>query len=132
MRSRASEPSFIALFQEASSKTGSGRNRKSTLSVISERTFRRVCARGAMACHLASSKASGAQGAKGALSQGAQRSAKSFASSMRMWSPLIASHFFRSKRAGFGCTSATSKAATISSIEKTSRSAERDQPSRER
>src|SRR5690606_5117966 len=78
VRSRASEPSFIALFQDASSKTGSGRNRKSTLSVISESTFRRVCACGATACHLASSKSSGAQGACGAFSHGRQRSAKSF------------------------------------------------------
>lgn len=49
-----------------------------------------------------------------------------------MWSALIASHFFRSKRAGFGFTSVTSNAATISSMEKMSRSAASDQPSRER
>ena len=85
-----------------------------------------------MASHLASSKSSGAQGANGAFSHGAQRSVKSFTSSRRMWSALIASAFFRSKRAGLGFTSAMSKAATISSIVKMSLSAESDQPSRER
>ena len=49
-----------------------------------------------------------------------------------MWSPLIDSAFFRSKRAGFGFTSTTSNAAIISSIEKTSRSCVSDQPSSER
>lgn len=70
VRRRASLPSFIAFVHDASSKTGSARNRKSTLSVISERTFRRVWACGAIACHFDSSKSSGAQGAKGAFSQG--------------------------------------------------------------
>ncbi len=41
----------------------------------------------------------------------------------------MASAFFRSKRAGLGLTSAMSKAATISSIENTSRSAAIAQPS---
>ena len=57
---------------------------------------------------------------------------KSFTSSSRMWSALIASAFFRSKRAGLALTSAMSKAATISSMEKMSRSAEIDQPSSDR
>ena len=48
---------------------------------------------------------------------------------LRMWSPLIASAFFRSKRAGFGLTFSTSKAATSSSRLNTSRSAENPQPS---
>ncbi len=49
-----------------------------------------------------------------------------------MCSALIASAFLRSKRAGLGLTSATSKAAIISLMEKTSRSAEMDHPSRPR
>jgi hypothetical protein len=47
---------------------------------------------------------------------------------MRMWSPLIDSAFFWSKRAGFGFTSTMSNAATNSSRENTSRSAAIDQP----
>ena len=86
----------------------------------------------AIASQAARSNDSGAQLACGACSQGAQASVKAFTSSRRMWSALIASHFFRSKRAGFGFTSEISKAATISSIVKTSRSAASDQPSRER
>ena len=46
-----------------------------------------------------------------------------------MWAALIASAFFRSKRAGLGLTRAMSNAATISSSEKTSRSSAIDQPS---
>ncbi len=57
------------------------------------------------------------------------RAAKSSADSIRMWSPLIESAFFWSKRAGFGFTSAMSKAATNSSCVNTSRSAAIDQPS---
>ena len=57
------------------------------------------------------------------------RAAKSSGSSIRMWSPLIDSAFFWSKRAGFGLTSAMSNAATISSSENTSRSWLSDQPS---
>ena len=49
--------------------------------------------------------------------------------SSRMCAALIASHFLRSKRAGLGLTSRMSNAATISSMEKTSRSAAIDQPS---
>ena len=49
-----------------------------------------------------------------------------------MWAALIASAFFRSKRAGLGLTSPMSNAATISSIVKTSRSAAIAQPSRAR
>ena len=60
---------------------------------------------------------------------GSRRSASSAVDSSRMWSPLIDSAFFRSNRAGFGLTFATSNAATISSIENTSRSALSDQPS---
>ena len=60
------------------------------------------------------------------------RAAKSAGSSIRMWSPLIDSAFFWSKRAGFGLTFAMSNAATSSSSENTSRSAESDQPSSER
>ena len=60
------------------------------------------------------------------------RAAKSAGSSIRMWSPLIDSAFFWSKRAGFGLTSTMSNAATSSSSEKTSRSGPIDQPSSER
>ena len=42
---------------------------------------------------------------------------------------LIASAFFRSKRAGLALTRVTSKASTISAIEKMSRSSAIDQPS---
>ena len=54
------------------------------------------------------------------------------ASSSRMWAALIASAFLRSKRAGLGLTRAMSKASTISSIVKTSRSSAIAQPSRAR
>ncbi len=47
-----------------------------------------------------------------------------------MWEALIASHFFRSKRAGLGLTRPISKAATISCGVKTSRSSAIAQPSR--
>ena len=57
------------------------------------------------------------------------RAAKSSGASIRMWSPLIDSAFFWSKRAGFGFTSTMSNAATSSSSENTSRSCESDQPS---
>ena len=132
MRSSASEPSFIAFVQDASSSTGSSRKRKSTLAVMSERTVSRVWACGAIASQAAWSNCSGAQLACGARSQGPHASVKSFTSRRRMWSALIASAFFRSKRAGLALTSATSNFATISSIEKTSWSAEKDQPSSER
>ena len=46
-----------------------------------------------------------------------------------MCAALIASHFLMSKRAGLGLTSRMSKAATISSMVKTSRSGAIDQPS---
>ena len=49
-----------------------------------------------------------------------------------MWAALIASAFLRSKRAGLGLTSPISNAATISSMEKMSRSPEIAQPSRAR
>ncbi len=49
--------------------------------------------------------------------------------SSRMCEPLIASAFFRSKRAGLGLTRAMSKASTISAIENTSRSSAIAQPS---
>ncbi len=49
-----------------------------------------------------------------------------------MWSPLIDSAFFTSKRAGFGFTFTTSNAAVSSSIENTSRSGPIAQPSSER
>ena len=52
--------------------------------------------------------------------------------SSRMCAALIASAFFRSKRAGLGFTRAMSKAATISSSENTSRSSAIAQPSRAR
>ena len=50
----------------------------------------------------------------------------------RMWAALIASHFFMSKRAGFGLTRRMSNASAISSIVKTSRSSAMPQPSRAR
>ena len=53
---------------------------------------------------------------------GTMRAAKSAGSSIRMWSPLIDSAFFWSKRAGFGFTSTMSNAAISSSSENTSRS----------
>ena len=71
-------------------------------------------------------------GVRGLEPRARRRSVKSFTSSRRMWSALIASAFFRSKRAGLALTSAMSNFATISSIEKTSWSAEKDQPSSER
>ena len=49
--------------------------------------------------------------------------------SARRWVALIASAFFRSKRAGLALTRVTSKASTISAIEKMSRSSAIDQPS---
>ena len=49
-----------------------------------------------------------------------------------MCAALIASAFFRSKRAGLGLTSPISNASTISSIEKMSRSSAIAQPSRAR
>ncbi len=60
------------------------------------------------------------------------RAVKSSRASIRMWSPLIDSAFFRSKRAGFGFTSTTSNASTSSSWVKTSRSGPIDQPSSDR
>ena len=50
----------------------------------------------------------------------------------RMCAALIASHFLRSKRAGFGLTRWMSKASAISCIVKTSRSSAMPQPSRAR
>ncbi len=130
--SRAAGSPFIALSHEAWSSTGSLRNRKSTLAVISDRTPTRVWAYGAMRSQASVSKSSGAQLACGACSHGAQRSAKTFGSSRRMWSPLIDSAFFRSKRAGLAFTPSMSNLWTISSIEKTSWSLEKDQPRSER
>ena len=102
------------------------------MAVMSERTVTRVWACGAIASQAAWSKSSGAQLACGARSQGSQAAAKAFTSSMRMWSALIASAFFRSKRAGLALTSAMSNFATISAMEKMSWSAENDQPSSDR
>ena len=50
----------------------------------------------------------------------------------RRWVALIASAFFRSKRAGLGLTRSMSNASTISSIVKMSRSSAIAQPSRAR
>ncbi|CAM5414556.1 hypothetical protein SMICM304S_09694 [Streptomyces microflavus] len=60
---------------------------------MSESTVTRVWAYGAISAHLSSSKASGAQGANGAFSQGPQASVKAFTSSIRMCSALMCSHF---------------------------------------
>ena len=52
--------------------------------------------------------------------------------SRRMWEALIASHFLASNRAGLAFTRRMSKAATISSTVKMSRSSAIAQPSRAR
>ena len=52
--------------------------------------------------------------------------------SRRMWEALIASHFLASNRAGLAFTRRMSKASTISSMVKMSRSSAIAQPSRAR
>ena len=64
--------------------------------------------------------------------KGTRRPRKSSPSSRRICSALMAMAFFWSKRAGLGFTSKMSKAWAISSMEKISRSAAIDQPSRAR
>ena len=80
----------------------------------------------------ASASSTGSLTTPASLRNGSTRWVSSSIDSIRMWSALIASAFLRSKRAGLGLTSPMSKASTISSSVKTSRSAAIAQPSRAR
>ena len=51
---------------------------------------------------------------------------------VRIQSPLMAVHFFRSKRAGLALTRSTSKTSAICSLEKNSMSSPKDQPNSDR
>ncbi len=100
---------------------------------ISLRTTIRSWVSGATFASRPSCSAVGSAGSRpGACRYGTSRRTNSSGASSRRWRALIASHFFRSKRAGLAFTFEMSKAATSSSIEKWSSSAESDQPSRAR
>ena len=77
----------------------------------------------------ASASRTGSPTTPAALRNGSARWVISSTGSIRRWAVLMASAFFRSKRAGLALTSAMSKASTISSSVKTSRSAAIAQPS---
>ena len=108
-------------------------NRKANISTASDRVLIRSCTSGvAAASGRRSSGSGGSLTSPAADQEGHQLVGQLVGGSSRMCAALIASHFLASNRAGLAFTRRMSKASTISSMVKTSRSSAIAQPSRAR
>ena len=114
-------------------KSASSTSRKPSISTDSVSLLIRSATSGIAASSTSCCSAVGGSETRPAAARyGTERRPISSTESSRMCAALMASAFFMSNRAGLGFTSPISNAATISSMEKMSRSPEIAQPSRAR